>query len=175
MTKLIPIILLSTLCMAAGGQMSIEEARNAGAGASVTVTGMILNGPELGIIRYIQDSTAAIAVYPGSGSVPLNAARGDIITVSGTNKIYANLLEVDVLTNVEILSSGNDLPPPVLITPDQGCDFRESAAQFRGRCKLHGQLPGKAGTGKDLPRLAHRRFGYSDGTGEPDRDLFQVL
>jgi phosphatidylserine/phosphatidylglycerophosphate/cardiolipin synthase-like enzyme len=132
MTKLIPIILLSTLCMAAGGQMSIEEARNAGAGASVTVTGVILNGPELGIIRYIQDSTAAIAVYPGSGSVPLNAARGDIITVSGTNKIYANLLEVDVLTNVEILSSGNDLPPPVLITPDQmNSGLEGQIVQFR--------------------------------------------
>jgi len=35
----------------------------------VAVTGVVLNGDELGRVRYIQDSTAAIAVYPGSGSV----------------------------------------------------------------------------------------------------------
>lgn len=119
MKKLIPIILLSTLCLGSKGQISIEEARNAGAGASVTVTGVVLNGDELGPIRYIQDETAAIAVYPGSGSVPLEAVRGDIITVSGTNKIWNELLEIDGLTSVEVVSSGNPLPEPVVITPDQ--------------------------------------------------------
>ena len=126
------ILLFSALCMTAGGQMSIEEARNAGAGAKVTVTGVVLNGPELGIIRYIQDSTAAIAVYPGSGSVALNAVRGDRITVSGTNKIFSQLLEIDVLTNVEVLSSGNELPKPVEITPDQmNPDLEGQLVRFR--------------------------------------------
>jgi phosphatidylserine/phosphatidylglycerophosphate/cardiolipin synthase-like enzyme len=131
MKKLIPIFFLSTFCFGGQAQMSIEEARNAGAGASVTVTGVVLNGSELGPIRYIQDETAAIAVYPGSGSVPLNAVRGDKITVSGTNKFWNELLEIDNLTSVEIISSGNPLPNPVIITPDQmGSELEGQLVRF---------------------------------------------
>jgi phosphatidylserine/phosphatidylglycerophosphate/cardiolipin synthase-like enzyme len=133
MRKIIPALLLGTLVLQGTGQViSIEEARQKGAGAAVTVTGVILNGPELGRIRYIQDETAAIAVYPGSGSVTLNALRGDRITVSGTNKFFAELLEIDALTSVEIVSSGNKLPDPVVITPDKmGPDFEGQLIQFR--------------------------------------------
>jgi phosphatidylserine/phosphatidylglycerophosphate/cardiolipin synthase-like enzyme len=119
MKRIIPILILAAVSLGSAGQITIEEARNAGAGAQVTVSGLVLNGPELGIIRYIQDSTAAIAVYPGSGSVPLTAVRGDMITVSGTNKFFSELLEIDALTGVEIHSSGNPLPDPVVIAPNQ--------------------------------------------------------
>lgn len=119
MKKLIPITVLSALYLVSAGQISIEEARNAGTGATVTVAGVVLNGDELGPIRYIQDSTAAIGVYPSSGSVPLNAVRGDKITVSGTIDPFNELIEITGLTSVEIVSSGNPLPDPVVITPDQ--------------------------------------------------------
>ncbi|HEC43123.1 MAG TPA: T9SS type A sorting domain-containing protein [Bacteroides sp.] len=131
MKKLILLIAFSTLVFVAMGQMSIEDARKAGESAKVTVTGVVLNGDELGEIRYIQDSTAAIAVYPGGASVALDAIRGDIITVSGTNKIFSQLLEIDVLTSVVLESSSNPLPEPVVILPDQmGSTYEAQLIRF---------------------------------------------
>jgi len=132
MKRLIPILILSGVFLGSTAQMTIEEARNAGEGAKVTVSGLVLNGDELGAIRYIQDSTAAIAAYPGSGSVALNAVRGDIITVTGTNKYWNDLLEIDPLTSVEIVSSGNPLPEPVVITPNQmASNYEGQLIQFQ--------------------------------------------
>ncbi len=119
MKKLIPITFLSAFYLVSAGQISIDEARNMATGTKVTVAGVVLNGDELGPIRYIQDSTAAIGVYPSSGSVPLNAVRGDKITVSGTIDPFNELIEITGLTSAEVISSGNPLPDPVVITPDQ--------------------------------------------------------
>lgn len=132
MKKLFPIFLLGVISLSSYCQISIEDARKAGIGAKVTVTGVALNGDELGVIRYIQDETGAIAVYPGSGSVALNALRGDRITVSGTNVVYAGLLEIDALTSVEILSSENPLPDALVILPNQmGSAYEAQLIKFK--------------------------------------------
>jgi len=43
-------------------QEDIAAARALGEGTEVTVTGIVTNGDELGLIRYMQDASAGIAV-----------------------------------------------------------------------------------------------------------------
>ena len=59
----------------------ILTARSQGIGANVTVTGVVTNGYELGVIRYIEDPTAGIAIYDITANNYLaNINRGDSIT-----------------------------------------------------------------------------------------------
>lgn len=120
--------ILTTLCLfgalIASAQTDILDARqNYGVGSDVTVTGIVTNGASLGTVRYIQDATGAIAIYPGTDwgtfTVPV---LGDEITVTGTVTEFSGLMEVGPdLTVVTINSSGNDLPAPTVIVPsDQG-------------------------------------------------------
>ncbi|HON19386.1 MAG TPA: phospholipase D-like domain-containing protein [Salinivirgaceae bacterium] len=104
-------------------QMPIIEARQQQIGSTVTVTGIVTNGPELGVIRYLQDLSAGIAVYSSSLS---SIRRGDSITVTGTLKSYNNLLEIDPVANFVILSRDNPLPQPLLITPSEVGEALES-------------------------------------------------
>ncbi len=94
--------------------VTIAEARQAMIGELVTVEGTVLNGSELGNIRYIQDETAGIAIYnPGIVS---EAQRGDIVQVTGSLSEFQNLMQIideGVSFEFEIMSSGNDLPDPV--------------------------------------------------------------
>lgn len=115
------------------GIISILDARSlgtgsTGSGVTVTVKGISLNGPELGSSRYIQDNTGGIAVYDASVS---NINRGDEITVTGALNNYNALMEITSKTanpgfSYTINSSGNKLPEPVVITPDQESDDYES-------------------------------------------------
>lgn len=100
-------------------QQDIGSARDMGSGASVTVSGIITNGDELGPIRYLQDPTGGIAIY---SSELQEVQRGDSVTVSGTLKDYLSLLEIDPVSSVFIHSSGHELPDPVVLTPGE---FRE--------------------------------------------------
>lgn len=95
--------------------ISISDAR-AKVGQVVTVKGIVTNGSEFGVIRYLQDNTAGIAAY---GSAINEVQRGDSITITGTVKSYRQLLELDPITSVVINSTGNPLPDPVVLTPDQ--------------------------------------------------------
>lgn len=117
MKKTLSIVLLTfSIFSMSYAQNNILEARGMSVGSVVTVTGIATNGSELGIIRYFQDETAGIAAYGSSVGV---VNRGDEITVTGTLKIYNQLLELDPLTSVVVNSSGNPLPTPVLLTPNQ--------------------------------------------------------
>jgi len=97
-------------------QADIAAARAMGVGAEVTITGIVTNGDELGLIRYMQDATGGIAVYSSELS---DVVRGDEVTVTGTIKEYNTLLEIDPVTDVTINSSGNPLPEAAVLTPDQ--------------------------------------------------------
>ncbi len=105
-------------------QNTILEARGMPIGTVVTVKGIATNGSELGIIRYFQDATAGIAAYGSSVGV---VNRGDTITVTGTLKNYNQLLELDPLTSVVVNSTGNPLPSPIVLTPNQ------ISEQYEGR------------------------------------------
>jgi phosphatidylserine/phosphatidylglycerophosphate/cardiolipin synthase-like enzyme len=105
------------------GQANILDARqNYSLGQTVTLTGVITNGAEMGgSVRYMQDATAGIAVFPGNTWTGFTEPqRGDIITVTGPLTEFNGLLEVGPgLTEVVIVSSGNELPAPISITPNQ--------------------------------------------------------
>ena len=96
-------------------QQNIADVRNS-VGQDVTVSGIVTNGDELGLIRYFQDGTAGLAAY---GSKLANVKRGDSILISGTLKDYNNLLEIDPIESVTIVSSGNKLPNPKIMTIDR--------------------------------------------------------
>ncbi len=117
MKKIVFIILILTVIrVEIRAQATIQEARNLGPGASVTITGIATNGDEFGVIRYVQDATAGIAAY---GSAVSGVEPGDEVTISGTLKNWNNLLEIDPITSVNINSSGNSLPNAQIITPSQ--------------------------------------------------------
>lgn len=94
-----------------------------GAGAVVTVKGLVTNGSELGSIRYLQDNTAGIAAY---GSLVNAINIGDSVTITGTLKNYYGLLELDPVSNVTIRSSENPSPEPIVLTPTQFGETYES-------------------------------------------------
>ena len=108
-------------------QQNISNARNS-LGQTVTISGMVTNGSEFGIIRYLQDNTAGIAAY---GDKISNVKRGDSITISGTVKAYNNLLEIDPINSVTVHSSGNLLPKPKIISINEiGEDYEGQLIQI---------------------------------------------
>jgi phosphatidylserine/phosphatidylglycerophosphate/cardiolipin synthase-like enzyme len=99
--------------MEAKAQISV--ARTAPLNSVVTITGRVLNGSELGPIRYIGDSTAAMAAY---GNNLASVLRGDSITVTGPLTEYYGLFEVQPITTFTVHGNiGN--PAPTIITPNQ--------------------------------------------------------
>lgn len=96
--------------------ISIAAARALPVGSQVTVSGIVTNGPELGVIRYIQDGTGGIGVFSNMLS---SAVRGDLVTVTGLTDDYLNLLEINPVGLYTLNSSGNPLPQPVQLTPGQ--------------------------------------------------------
>lgn len=126
--KLIYSFLFCLAALSLKAQIDIADARDASIGSTVTVKGIVTNGSELGSIRYLQDATAGIAAYPGSGSVSgFDAvAAGDEIEVSGVVKDFNGLLELSPITGFTILSSSNTIPEPTIITANQLGDNYES-------------------------------------------------
>ncbi|MBS1546210.1 MAG: T9SS type A sorting domain-containing protein [Bacteroidetes bacterium] len=106
---------------------TVADARAAAIGSTVTVTGVVTSGPSLGSVRYLQDGTAGIAVFPGSGSAPgFNAMPGDDLTLTGTLTNYNGLLEITPITAFTVNSNGNALPAPQVISPDELAEPVES-------------------------------------------------
>ena len=98
--------------------LTIEQARDEGVGAFVTVRGVVTAGSELGDIRYFQDATAGLAAFGGnngpSGFDQLGP--GDSIQISGQLKLYNGLLEISPVTNLSLLAAGIPLPAPTVFT-----------------------------------------------------------
>ena len=108
-------------------QITVAEARDLTTGTVVTINGVVTSGSELGSVRYVQDATAGIALYPGTGSAPgFNPARGSDITVTGVLKNYYGLLEIDPVTAFTVNSTNNTLPAAQVITAAQMDESRES-------------------------------------------------
>ena len=109
-------------------QKNIAEARTMKEGELVTVQGIITSGPELGAVRYLQDKTAGIAAFPGSGSASGFGAlkMGDKIEITGVLLDFNGLLEISPIQSFEILSTNNTIPEAELITLDQLGEANES-------------------------------------------------
>jgi phosphatidylserine/phosphatidylglycerophosphate/cardiolipin synthase-like enzyme/DNA/RNA endonuclease YhcR with UshA esterase domain len=116
MKQLILISLLLVLGIdLAYNQIDISAARTQ-VGSSVTIRGIAINGDEIGRIKYIQDATGAIAAY---SSTLDNLQAGSDVTITGVVKNYNNLLELDPVSSFTVHSTGNPLPIPVVLNPDQ--------------------------------------------------------
>ncbi len=104
------------------GQQSILDMReNYNIGQTVTVTGVVTSDDNLGSVRYLQDATAGIVIYPGAdwNSWAATPQIGDSLSVTGEITEYNGLLEVGPnIDAVEFLGAGT-LPEPLEITPAQ--------------------------------------------------------
>ncbi len=90
---------------------SISDIRNLGIGQTVTVSGVVTNGSELGNIRYIQDGTAAI---PAFGNNLSSVLRGDSITATGVLFDFSGLLEISP-TSSFVNHGPATLPTPLIV------------------------------------------------------------
>lgn len=118
-------------------QTAIAEVRDLPVGSTVTVRGIVTNGSELGGIRYVQDASAGIAAFPGSGSTNgFNPSLGADLTVTGRLKLYNGLLEIDPVLSFTVHSNGNALPSAQQITPAGINESTESELVRINGCSL---------------------------------------
>ncbi|MGI4761219.1 MAG: fibronectin type III domain-containing protein [Janthinobacterium lividum] len=108
--------------------LSIKAAKAMGAGATVTVRGVISNGPELGALRFVQDTQAGLALYALPTRVPGydELRAGDSLQVTGQLKSYNGLLEMDPITTVRKISSGNKVRALKVPMKDLGSAYVEA-------------------------------------------------
>ncbi|KAA9327520.1 hypothetical protein F0P96_16185 [Hymenobacter busanensis] len=91
--------------------ISLNAARAAGPGTTVTVRGVVTNGAELGFIRYVQDKDGGLAAFSNKLEGFANLAPGDSVELHGTLKNYNSLLEMDPVISFKKLGPGH-LPKP---------------------------------------------------------------
>ncbi|AII53510.1 fibronectin type III domain-containing protein [Hymenobacter sp. APR13] len=95
---------------AASSLSTIQAARLAGPGATVTVRGIISNGSELGQLRFVQDKQAGLAAFSLNNPAFSALQPGDSVQLTGTLKNYSGLLEMDPVATVQKLASGRRIP-----------------------------------------------------------------
>ena len=112
-------LLLILLCLPfIGFGQNISTARMQSLGTTVTISGIVTNGDELGSIRYIEDSTAGLAIYDFGLTVIGNVVRGELITISGVLADYNGLLQLQQVNSLTSYSTGNFISPQI-VTPLQ--------------------------------------------------------
>ena len=135
--------------------ISIAEARLLNDDDTVTVSGTVTNGAELGSIRYFQDGTAGIPAYGSSVSAVL---RNDSITITGILKTYNGLLELDpVLSLTNHGQAENAIVPEIFSAGEIGEDtegelvqidqvvFADGGASFAGGSTYNFTADGESG------------------------------
>jgi phosphatidylserine/phosphatidylglycerophosphate/cardiolipin synthase-like enzyme len=147
-TPLVIAVAAGLMGLDAGAQTDILDARtNYSVGQSVTVTGIVTSDGNLGIVRYLQDETAGIALYPGGDWTTngwVDPQPGDELTMTGVLSEYNGLLEVgpDGITEVTVISTGNALPDFQLVTPAQMDESMEGElAAIEGAVFTNGGTP----------------------------------
>ena len=123
MRKITTLIIAGLFSVAGFAQANIAAARAQGIGATVTITGVVTNGDELGPIRYIEDATAGLALYDPTALS--GVIRGEEVTVSGILVDYNGLMEMTPVNSSITNSTGNSITPQ-LITPIQVGETTES-------------------------------------------------
>ncbi len=122
------IAFFSGVCLNA--QTSIAAARaasisiTASSAPTVSTKGIVLNGPELGAMRYISDGTGGLAVFNTTAVANIN--RGDSIKVTGPLVGRYGVLQIaynSTLSAASVIvtktSSNNPLPTPQVLTNSQ--------------------------------------------------------
>lgn len=133
-------------------QSTIADARRGTVGETVTISGIVLNGDELGSIKYVQDTSAGIAVFDDKLA---NVKRGDSITVTGELDDYYNLLEIKNISSFTVLSSVLVLPDPHIISISEiGEDYESQLVRIEDI-----ELEGLSGT-----FAGGKNYNFTDGT-----------
>ncbi|WP_176474070.1 5'-nucleotidase C-terminal domain-containing protein [Niallia circulans] len=93
--------------------ISIADARELGAGKTVTIEGIVTTNSGLwgSETFYMQDSTAGMYVYAS----PKSVKPGEKVKITGVLKTYKNELEIEP-ESLDIVSSNNDLPAAQSVT-----------------------------------------------------------
>ncbi|MBH8567517.1 fibronectin type III domain-containing protein [Microvirga sp. STS02] len=93
--------------------LTLKAARALGAGSTVTVRAVVLNGSEMGNLRFVQDGEAGLALYAQAAKLPGygELQAGDSIQVTGQLKVYNGLMEMDPIASFHKLASGQRLHP----------------------------------------------------------------
>ena len=98
------------------GKITISEARQKASGtAGIFVEGIVTSISLNKRTIFIQDDTAAIAVYAAAAMADLKV--GDKITAKGSITLYGQLVEIGAaVADIAVISSDNTLPTPVVKT-----------------------------------------------------------
>ena len=121
--RAIYLILLMLFTISSISAQNIANARSQPLGTTITISGIITNGDELGPIRYIEDNSAGLAIYdPNNVS---GVSRGDSITVTGDLIDYNGLLEVQPVSSLINHATGYTITPQI-INPNQLNETTES-------------------------------------------------
>ena len=114
MKRIILLLLIVHIAISVKSQ-DILTARSQGVGNTVTISGIVTNGDELGPIRYVEDQTAGIALYDTTTNPSFNylsnVLRGDSITITGGLADFNGLLEIYV-TGFPVIHSNNNTSTP---------------------------------------------------------------
>lgn len=109
---------------------TLKAARAAGPGATVTVRGVVTNGPELGQLRFVQDQEAGLAVFSTTNTDLHALVPGDSVHITGTLKNYNGLLEMDPVASVTKLAAGRKVVPLEVEAADLTTVFTD---EYEGR------------------------------------------
>lgn len=121
---LIAAFIFSVQAISAQEITDIAEARTMAEGETVTVTGTVTNGQELGSIRYFQDATGAFAAY--SNDFVTEVARHDSITLTGEISFFNGLMQISPVSDFTNHGPAEVQIEPVPVTLDQIGDATES-------------------------------------------------
>lgn len=147
MKKFISFLPLLFLVNFLTAQIDISEARTKAIDDVVTIQGVVTHGPDnLGPIRYIQDATGALPIY-SPGDFADAALEGVEIKVTGALTEFRTLLQIGTVNSFEVISTGNDLPTPLAVTPGQmGADNEAQLVTISGVTFADGGTPFNVGT-----------------------------
>ena len=124
------------LSVSLSAQDNILDAReNYNIGDVVTVIGVVTSDDNLGSVRYLQDATAGIALYPGADWSDWDAtpAIGDSLSVTGAITEYNGLLEVGPeLSNVTFEGPGTVPTPQVISASSMNESLEGQLVQVNG-------------------------------------------
>lgn len=88
--------------------LTVKAARALPPGSTVTIRAVVINGTEMGNIRYVQDADAGLALYAQPAKLPgfAELRAGDSIQVTGQLKVYNGLIEMDPIASFHKLAGG---------------------------------------------------------------------
>lgn len=102
---------------------TIVQARTLADGTTVTVRGRMTGDATLGRLRFVEDGSAGLGVFPGTGSTPLYDERygwGDSVEITGTLSTFRGLRQISPVTNIRMLAPKIPLSPRPLRALDVG-------------------------------------------------------